>query len=136
MYHGSAFARERDKIRQSVLESIGWTISRNWSTDWWTNREGAIKNVDDRLRQRLDEDRREQVEQEDVGASDEDIGTEPEADDVDVPEPAPEGIGGTEPHSGADRGPDLSTHEEERAGLRQPRYDCTSRSTMAGNVTA
>lgn len=33
-YHSSAFARERDKIRQSVLEGLGWTLLRVWSTDW------------------------------------------------------------------------------------------------------
>ena len=43
MYHSSAIARERDKIRQSVLEGLGWTLFRIWSTDWWTNKIGAIK---------------------------------------------------------------------------------------------
>lgn len=33
-YHSSRCARERDRLRQSVLESIGWKIYRIWSTDW------------------------------------------------------------------------------------------------------
>jgi very-short-patch-repair endonuclease len=33
-YHRSATARDRDRLRQEVLESLGWTIVRIWSTDW------------------------------------------------------------------------------------------------------
>jgi very-short-patch-repair endonuclease len=43
MYHSSAYARERDKIRQSVLEGLGWTLFRVWSADWWTNREKSLE---------------------------------------------------------------------------------------------
>lgn len=34
-YHDARSARERDRLRQSVLESRGWTIQRVWSTDWF-----------------------------------------------------------------------------------------------------
>lgn len=33
-YHSSRTARERDRLRQAVLEGMGWTIYRVWSTDW------------------------------------------------------------------------------------------------------
>lgn len=33
-YHSSRTARERDRLRQAVLENMGWTIYRVWSTDW------------------------------------------------------------------------------------------------------
>ncbi len=33
-YHSARTARERDRLRQDVLESIGWKIYRIWSTDW------------------------------------------------------------------------------------------------------
>ncbi len=33
-YHSSRTARERDRLRQSVLEDMGWKIYRIWSTDW------------------------------------------------------------------------------------------------------
>lgn len=33
-YHRYRTARERDRLRQSVLENIGWKIYRIWSTDW------------------------------------------------------------------------------------------------------
>ena len=50
MYHSSAFARERDKVRQAVLEDLGWRIVRIWSTDWWTNKAGALSKLDSALR--------------------------------------------------------------------------------------
>ncbi|MFV0622684.1 DUF3320 domain-containing protein [Sphingomonas sp. ac-8] len=34
-YHDARSARDRDRLRQSVLESHGWTIHRVWSTDWF-----------------------------------------------------------------------------------------------------
>lgn len=33
-YHSARTARERDRLRQAVLEDIGWRIYRIWSTDW------------------------------------------------------------------------------------------------------
>jgi very-short-patch-repair endonuclease len=36
-YHRSAVARDRDRLRQEVLEGLGWTIVRVWSTDWVRN---------------------------------------------------------------------------------------------------
>ena len=57
MYHSSAFARERDKIRQSVLEGLGWTLYRVWSTDWWTNRAKALDDLNEALIAHLETDR-------------------------------------------------------------------------------
>lgn len=34
-YHRGATARDRDKLRQSILEGLGWKLHRIWSTDWW-----------------------------------------------------------------------------------------------------
>lgn len=33
-YHSSAAARDRDRLRQEILEELGWRIIRVWSTDW------------------------------------------------------------------------------------------------------
>lgn len=38
-YHSAATARDRDKLRQMVLERLGWRIHRIWSTEWWTSPE-------------------------------------------------------------------------------------------------
>src|SRR5208283_442589 len=32
LYH---VARDRDRLRQQVLEGLGWRIYRVWSTDWY-----------------------------------------------------------------------------------------------------
>ncbi|MFZ6743688.1 DUF3320 domain-containing protein [Undibacterium sp. JH2W] len=36
-YHSARSARDRDRLRQSVLESLGWRFHRIWSTDWFRN---------------------------------------------------------------------------------------------------
>ncbi|MCS4155488.1 very-short-patch-repair endonuclease/DNA polymerase III delta prime subunit [Salinibacter ruber] len=36
-YHSARMARVRDRTRQAVLENLGWTIHRIWSTDWFRN---------------------------------------------------------------------------------------------------
>lgn len=36
-YHSSRNARDRDRLRQQILESMGWTFYRIWSTDWFKN---------------------------------------------------------------------------------------------------
>ena len=44
-YHSSATARDRDKLRQAVLEGLGWKILRIWSTDWFRNPTLTAENV-------------------------------------------------------------------------------------------
>ncbi len=44
-YHSSKTARDRDRIRQSVLENLGWNIIRIWSTDWIRNPERQIDRI-------------------------------------------------------------------------------------------
>jgi very-short-patch-repair endonuclease len=44
-YHRSETAKDRDKLRQAVLQNLGWTILRVWSTDWWTNKKGSIEKL-------------------------------------------------------------------------------------------
>ncbi|MEK6656535.1 MAG: AAA domain-containing protein, partial [Nitrospirota bacterium] len=51
MYHSALSARDRDRLRQDVLEHRGWKIYRIWSTDWFNNRETEIR----RLLQRIDQ---------------------------------------------------------------------------------
>ena len=34
-YHSARTARDRDRLRQMVLENLGWRIHRIWSTDWF-----------------------------------------------------------------------------------------------------
>lgn len=37
-YHSAPVARDRDRLRQQILEGQGWRIYRIWSTDWYRNR--------------------------------------------------------------------------------------------------
>lgn len=41
-YHSSRTARDRDRLRQEVLERRGWRIHRVWSTEWFHDRERAL----------------------------------------------------------------------------------------------
>lgn len=36
-YHSSRSARDRDRLRQEVLEGLGWRFHRIWSTDWFND---------------------------------------------------------------------------------------------------
>lgn len=38
MYHSSKNARDRDRLRQEILERMGWKFYRIWSTDWFRNK--------------------------------------------------------------------------------------------------
>ncbi|HEY9861412.1 MAG TPA: AAA domain-containing protein [Candidatus Obscuribacterales bacterium] len=44
-YHSSPTARDRDRLRQQQLESLGWRFHRIWSTDWFMRREEEIKRA-------------------------------------------------------------------------------------------
>jgi len=44
-YHSSRNARDRDKLRQAVLEGLGWTIARVWSTEWWRDPQKEIARL-------------------------------------------------------------------------------------------
>lgn len=52
-YHSLPTARDRDRLRQLVLENPGWTLHRVWSTDWWTDPEREMQKLDAALNQRL-----------------------------------------------------------------------------------
>lgn len=44
-YHSAATARDRDKVRQAILEGLGWKLLRVWSTDWWVDKESATEKL-------------------------------------------------------------------------------------------
>jgi superfamily I DNA and/or RNA helicase/very-short-patch-repair endonuclease len=49
-YHSARSVRERDRLRQEVLEKLGWKIYRIWSTDWFRNPALQTSNLLDYLR--------------------------------------------------------------------------------------
>lgn len=44
-YHSALWARERDRLRQDVLENLGWRFHRIWSTDWFHHRSREIERL-------------------------------------------------------------------------------------------
>ena len=48
-YHSGRSARDRDRLRQEILEKLGWKIYRIWSTDWFKNRTSEIKRLLDHV---------------------------------------------------------------------------------------
>lgn len=53
-YHSSKVARDRDRLRQAVLEDLGWRLHRIWGTAWYRDR----KREEQRLRAALEQARR------------------------------------------------------------------------------
>ncbi len=45
-YHRAKTARDRDKLRESVLNDLGWTLHRVWSTDWWHSPSGELAKME------------------------------------------------------------------------------------------
>lgn len=48
-YHSFKSARDRDRLRQEILERLGWKIHRIWSTDWFHNPEQEMRKLHARL---------------------------------------------------------------------------------------
>jgi Protein of unknown function (DUF4011)/REase_MTES_1575/Protein of unknown function (DUF3320)/AAA domain len=44
-YHSALWARERDRLRQDILENLGWRFHRIWSTDWFHHRKREIERL-------------------------------------------------------------------------------------------
>lgn len=63
-YHSSPTARDRDRVRQAILENLGWALVRIWSTDFFIDPDGTLETVCARLEAILDADRAAQAEAE------------------------------------------------------------------------
>jgi very-short-patch-repair endonuclease len=51
VFNSAKSARERDRLREAVLQGLGWNILRVWSIDWFANPDGqAAKLVDELVR--------------------------------------------------------------------------------------
>lgn len=54
-YHSSKEARDRDRLRQEVLERQGWKFYRIWSTDWFKNRKIEEERLLKHIRNAIDQ---------------------------------------------------------------------------------
>ncbi len=52
-YHSGRSARDRDRLRQEILENLGWKIHRIWSTDWFKSRDSEIHRLYGRIEELL-----------------------------------------------------------------------------------
>jgi very-short-patch-repair endonuclease len=48
-YHSSLSARDRDRLRQEILERLGWEIERVWSVDWYRDPQAQVDRILKRL---------------------------------------------------------------------------------------
>ncbi|MDJ0738058.1 MAG: AAA domain-containing protein [Nostocaceae cyanobacterium] len=48
-YHSSPTARDRDRLRQQILERLGWKIHRIWSTDWFRNKPRQVSLLQEKI---------------------------------------------------------------------------------------
>ena len=55
-YHSERSARNRDRLRQEILQNVGWKIYRIWSTDWFRSRESETKRLISTLESLVDQD--------------------------------------------------------------------------------
>ncbi len=44
-YHSAKAARDRDRLRQQVLEGLGWRLHRIWGLSWVRDRKGQIERL-------------------------------------------------------------------------------------------
>jgi hypothetical protein len=54
-YHSAKSARDRDRLRQEVLERLGWRLHRIWSTDWFNNPQREAQKLREVIATRLAE---------------------------------------------------------------------------------
>src|SRR5262249_17404088 len=55
-YHSGRSARDRDRLRQEILENQGWKMHRIWSTDWFKSRNAEIGRLIKRVESLLESD--------------------------------------------------------------------------------
>jgi very-short-patch-repair endonuclease len=44
-YHSAKCARDRDRLRQEILERLGWRLHRIWSTDWYHAHDREVERL-------------------------------------------------------------------------------------------
>jgi very-short-patch-repair endonuclease len=92
-YHSARSARDRDRLRDSVLRDRGWSIHRVWSTDWfhWPDEQlrKLVKAIDEA---RLDAEAQDKPADDGLPSN-----PDPVDDTIDRMEPAGEAVNGTLP---------------------------------------
>jgi hypothetical protein len=50
-YREAHSARDRDRLRPSVLSGLGWRLIRVWAPDWWRDPQRVLEELEEALRQ-------------------------------------------------------------------------------------
>ncbi|HPF38105.1 MAG TPA: DUF3320 domain-containing protein [Phycisphaerae bacterium] len=53
-YHSAKTARDRDRLREDVLTDLGWTLHRVWSSDWWTDPDQCMTQIESAIQAAID----------------------------------------------------------------------------------
>ena len=53
-YHSARWARDRDRLRQQVLEGQGWKLHRIWSTDWFRQPQRGLQRAVQAIEQAIE----------------------------------------------------------------------------------
>ena len=85
-YHSDKSIRDRDLLRQRILESKGWSIYRIWSTDWFKNKEKEIKKLITFLGEIVNEDHLKMAKLRSDEILDDSTGLEVKENDIDIPD--------------------------------------------------
>ena len=59
-YHSGYSARVHDRLRQQVLEGLGWNVFRIWSSDWWRAPEQKLELLDETIEELLSNTKKEE----------------------------------------------------------------------------
>jgi very-short-patch-repair endonuclease len=71
-YHSTPTARDRDRLRQEILEGLNWRIHRIWSWDWVRERHKETERLREAIQHALDSDEEPVVDASTTTATDED----------------------------------------------------------------
>ncbi len=114
-YHSARSTRDRDRLRQAVLESLGWKIHRIWSTAWFRDSAAQVDALGKAI-----EDAKKAAETPESTASDEGSNTETETESevVDVPQ-SPRSVPGQPKYIFAELQIDLGTNELHTVSLER-----------------
>jgi len=94
-YHSAATARDRDRLRASVLRSLGWQLARIWSTDYWHDASRELDRIEAAIEEartafREEDERAAAVRAAAVVEPEPEAEPEPQLESEPQPEPEPE----------------------------------------------
>jgi very-short-patch-repair endonuclease/DNA polymerase III delta prime subunit len=67
-YHSSRSSRDRDRLRQEVLEGLGWRFHRIWSTDWFRDPRGQIVRLKKAMEDALEAAKKDEIKSQEARA--------------------------------------------------------------------